>query len=736
MEIEQIIRQVTVRGNADGLDKVSQSYSQVATSADTTAASVGKSASSAAIAEAALNKLGAQLQANFAQQQQFNEMMANQAQALAGISAANDNAAGSYRSTGLELAEVTNHLRQGAEAAYAFSPAFRAVVNEMAPAVLGAAGAAIAAVAGGIVTAVNYTGTGLIALAGAAEKLSPAMLGVTSVVRSAGVAMEGFAPEAAGVATSILGIAGTIASRFLPVLGQILLVYDAVKLLGQAWALGGERLKEYADLSAKAVAAGVSTDFLQRLTKSAEDAKIPVDTLTAALSKMQEALAPKLGGSDGLKELDRLKDFGNFEGNTGVTALKQATTPEQQFAAAIDFYQQATAASEKLAALDVMKTIFGPDIAKNLALDDQYLQNIQGKMGEVEATDLVKQADIDRAVALSAQYDAAVKILEQRWHPIQEVLADLGMQFKEIWIDIVSAIAAAVDGVVKLAEKLDILNTKLGDIPGIGPLMRSIDEANGMPSQDVDPMTAARQHLASGMSTHSNIVAARNQTVTSSEQLRPDKSIAEAPDEPDTGAYDRATGQLQKYIEVTNAAAKAVDAGVAEQEKLKAIAELTAAALKDGLSPAAAAAKAQMSGLSDQAAAAALSLAKAKVESQISFGAKTSLLSQEDVSIATQLKGIYPDVATALNSVEAEGLRTNAAMKTISSTIETNLTSGLLNIATGAKSASSAFRDMGLSIVKAIDEMIIKMLIVQPLMRSLGLSSLSGLAGGAGAASD
>jgi hypothetical protein len=59
-----------------------------------------------------------------------------------------------------------------------------------------------------------------------------------------------------------------------------------------------------------------------------------------------------------------------------------------------------------------------------------------------------------------------------------------------------------------------------------------------------------------------------------------------------------------------------------------------------------------MSGLGE-AATAAQALEKAKVAVvDIKFNRNTALLSQEDVPIATQLKGLYPDVATALPGMQ------------------------------------------------------------------------------------
>lgn len=131
--------------------------------------------------------------------------------------------------------------------------------------------------------------------------------------------------------------------------------------------------------------------------------------------------------------------------------------------------------------------------------------------------------------------------------------------------------------------------------------------------------------------------------------------------------------------------------------------------------------------------------ARAAVNDNIKFGAQTSLLSPEDVQIAQQLKTIYPEVATALGSVEAQGMRTNAALSGLASTTSGALTSGLADILDGSKSVGQGFQDMSKIILRAIEEMIIKLMIVGPLMRSLqgGLSGSLGLGSllGGGAAS-
>ena len=72
----------------------------------------------------------------------------------------------------------------------------------------------------------------------------------------------------------------------------------------------------------------------------------------------------------------------------------------------------------------------------------------------IRQKDLVSQASVDNAVALQARLDAAEQILSQRWHPIQDLLTQLGIRMKEVWVDIVEEIAKAVDFVFRLAEKI------------------------------------------------------------------------------------------------------------------------------------------------------------------------------------------------------------------------------------------------------------------------------------------
>ncbi|WP_454629525.1 phage tail length tape measure family protein [Bradyrhizobium cenepequi] len=125
--------------------------------------------------------------------------------------------------------------------------------------------------------------------------------------------------------------------------------------------------------------------------------------------------------------------------------------------------------------------------------------------------------------------------------------------------------------------------------------------------------------------------------------------------------------------------------------------------------------------------------AVAAVNDNIRFGARTSLLSPDDVAIAQQLRGIYPDVAQALGSVEAAGLRANAALSQASSTISSNLSTGLADAIDGTKGFGQSMADTGKLVVRALEEMIIKITIIGPMMRALQMAiggPLGGLLGG------
>lgn len=184
-------------------------------------------------------------------------------------------------------------------------------------------------------------------------------------------------------------------------------------------------------------------------------------------------------------------------------------------------------------------------------------------------------------------------------------------------------------------------------------------------------------------------------------------------------AFDSAVNSISRHIAAMNADAAAVGKTAAEHARLRVEAQLVEAGLRSGLSEAAVRSSEKFKELGQAAQDAAQKLALARVNDQIKFDRETSFLSQQDVQIAQQLRDIYPDVATALSSVEAQAMRVNDAMRGLSGAIESSISTGLSDLVSGSKSAKDAFSDMADGIVKAIQKMVIQMMIVQPLMRGL-----------------
>lgn len=183
--------------------------------------------------------------------------------------------------------------------------------------------------------------------------------------------------------------------------------------------------------------------------------------------------------------------------------------------------------------------------------------------------------------------------------------------------------------------------------------------------------------------------------------------------------FDNALGSTAKQTATAAAAAQALGLGAGALVQYETQAKLTEAA-QQSLGKVTDETAAKIKAQAEAAGAAADALAKAKVASQIGFSGQTAFLSDEDVKIAQQLSSVYGnDVTAALNSTYAASIKLNDSLHTASSSISNNLTSGLTDIVSGAKTAKDGFRDMATSILRDLEQLAIKLLIVGPLMRSL-----------------
>lgn len=499
------------------------------------------------------------------------------------------------------------------------------------------------------------------------------------------------------------------------------------KVVGDIWQEGIDKLNRYVELSNKA--GTLSTDFYQAMTLGAINAKKPAEEYLKVINNINSALDQQLGtngiqnGSAFNTQVLELQKNGNLQGQTAdVNRLNNAVTSPEQLKASLALIQGALENGEKLIGFKLAGTLLGPEATDNLKKDNDYIFQMQKSIESVQNKDIIQQPDIDRAVAMKTEFENAKKIIDSWFAPREKGdWSALGIEFQQLWLNANQNFAATLTWLDKIFYRTkeianikpdnpeDSIWTKIGDYFGGKSMEGRMNDADRQ-------LEIAKQSLASRLGNSQNIKSAREESQRASDWLTPDQSspapaAAEAQakairDVKD--AYGRAEESLLKYIETTKAATNTVGLGAGAQEKARAIAQLTAAGLKDGLSPAAAKAKAEMSGLGDAAGVAADGLAKAKVAAEIQFNKNALFLSPEDLSIANQLKGIYGnDIPRALGSSEAAGIRFNDTIKSLKDggiSFTTTFADGLLHgksimdsLASAADGLSKKLLDFGLT---------------------------------------
>jgi hypothetical protein len=199
---------------------------------------------------------------------------------------------------------------------------------------------------------------------------------------------------------------------------------------------------------------------------------------------------------------------------------------------------------------------------------------------------------------------------------------------------------------------------------------------------------------------------------------------------------DHTTDAIERQIAKMQADADAAGKGAAELERLRVEAQLYAAAERAGITDTEKFAD-RFYNLAERAGEAADALAKAKVNAEIKFGRKHRVaVAGRRLQIATQLKDIYPDVTTALNSAEAAQLRFNKTLKDGADAFQSAAAPALLDFETGAKKGSDAIKAFEQQFIKSLLSMANQALIFGPISRALqgvatgGISNLFGSAHG------
>ncbi|SFN02444.1 hypothetical protein SAMN05216573_10768 [Bradyrhizobium sp. Rc3b] len=524
---------------------------------------------------------------------------------------------------------------------------------------------------------------------------------------------------AAGAATLAFGrLLGAAA----PVLLAITAIRDAFKLMSYATELAKAKIEEFNAVTAEANATGFSTDFFQRITKSGGEARDKIIDLTEALKQFNSASTDKLGGSTIQKRLDELQKVGNFPG--GAIGGNDGEGKLRSVVALIDDAMQK---GQRLAALDLTETAFGPKVAAALRADSGYLDDMLRRADAVNKTQLISDEDLGRAQDLQRRMDEAQKILADKWKPVQDDIAKLGMNYHESWVAITEDLAAAVGYATQLYTALGKVPDWFANRIGGASVWKSITDATTTPesrkaAEDYygitkDPrdvqMAPATDKLGAALKNYAAVTQAMRQAQDIATSVRGDtsKDPAKKVDE-QADAYDRATEAIEKHIARLQADAQAEGLGAAAQAQMRAEATLTTAAMQayGKVTPQVAA---QISDYAKRTGEAATALEKARVAASIEFGAKTAFLTSEDVSIARQLAGVYGnDVTAALGSSEAAAMRMVNALTDISKTAQ-DINRGIFTdftqqIRNGA-SAMDALKTAGLNALTKISDKLAQM---------------------------
>lgn len=401
------------------------------------------------------------------------------------------------------------------------------------------------------------------------------------------LATSGAAGSAVLGLRSVLGVLGPLSVGITAVVGVF-------QLMGYATELAKEKIEEFYKVTEKAGKAGVSTDLFQRMTKSGEALKLTVDEINGALDQFARKAQGRLGGSDLEQRIAELTTNGNFTGNAGVAAVGNALGNEAKLRATVDLITDALAKGERLAALDLAEKVFGSKIADNLRANSTYLREMLTSADKIAAAKIVSAEEIGRAVDLKNRLEESQKILAERFKPIQDDLAKLGMTYQESWVGIYQNLAKAVgvaDDLYAALKEIPDIFARAGSAP-FWSRMTEYLKARGLTSDPASlglmPITStgegspANNKLAGLMSNPAAIRRAMLEAIDVETKVRGD--LSKAPPKPVTDTsrardpFETALDQGERRIAVLNAETATIGQNTEARERAKLVANLEEAA--------------------------------------------------------------------------------------------------------------------------------------------------------------
>lgn len=557
-------------------------------------------------------------------------------------------------------------------------------------------------------------------------------------------------------------IFATMARGALDLAGKVALAVGAYKLMTAAISGAREQMQQMIDIADKAKNLGVSPAFLQAFTSEARKLKVEAGELESALDHAFQATKDRspidIGewsvGEEKITAVEKAlrvynetlaKDAG--QQLQGLVLFRDAQTQEDKIKAVLAAMIQLDKIGQHAASLDLGERMFGAQIVDRMRQGktsaESMLQTI--KEASANADGIFSNALVERAKEVDDQLRLAHQRLSTALKPSWDDLASVMMDIKSAWADVIGYIAKAVELSNKLPRipgmpasstdleaKRDALAQVQARLNGTGSgLFGSVN----LPALSIPGIGQVYAGTTADLEAHRDRLQKEIAALTAGQDqpgpIAPSQTrgTGAAPTKITAGSsvdkLGSAADSVEKRIAALQAEAAGLDLTTAARERAKVAAQLETVAKQAnaaaglGENVVTREQRARIDEVTEAYGKATEAIEKATVAQSIRRGGQTALLDPQDVQIAEQLRGLYPDVATALNSVEASAMRTNEAMRSIGSTMSSSLTTGLADILDGTKSVSAGFADMARSIVRALEEAMIKMLIVQPLTRTL-----------------
>lgn len=327
-----------------------------------------------------------------------------------------------------------------------------------------------------------------------------------------------------------------------------------------------------------------------------------------------------------------------------------------------------------------------------------------------ERKEIISTEEVAQANELNDRMAAATKLIEERWLPLKRDLVGVGVQYNETWVQLKENIAAAV-GLLQQAYDLakgaaDAVSRFINN--RLAPFLPTPNEADARAAgltivPDRAPIDQARDALRKYLADQRLVQQQTLQTADAGKLFRKEFEEQKKTTEEAASAFDREIDRLNRHIAVVRADAETMGMSVAAREARRAQMVLEEAAGRDEI------------GLSDERIRkikeevealreATQAREKARVAAEIKFQTQTLGLSPQDVQIAQQLRGLYPDVTEALNSSEAAQLRflgTMREIKDLAASFISTFIQGLISGKSAMESLGRAATQLGNSLINS-----------------------------------